>query len=213
MESGKSVCSDCNRGFQTAESLEQHRQAKHSAQPAVAVKPQRKFPKKIVVAAVVLLLVVGGYFVFANKGDVENPVIGGVSGEGGVPADNFDEKAFAARIPKGEIHRHPRVTILIKGKQETIPANVGLAGSVHQPVHTHATDNILHWEVNSPTVENMQLGYFFNRVWRKTFNSQCILDYCNGPSGTLKMYVNEVENTEFDHYMPRDGDEIKIVFE
>ncbi len=45
------------------------------------------------------------------------------------------------------------------------------------------------------------------------FNSDCILDNCNGLNGTLKMYVNGSENTEFNHYMPSDGDEIKIVFE
>lgn len=204
----KNFCSNCNKEFQTAESLEQHRQAKHSAQPAAAVKPKRKFSKKIVVIAVVLLLVVGGYFVFAGRGsspDAGNPANGG--------SDGFDEKAFAAKIPKGAIHWHPHVTILIKGQSVTVPANVGLQPSAHMPVHTHEADNILHWEVDRPTVKNMQLGYFFNTVWKKTFNSQCILDYCSGPGGTVKMYVNGSPSSEFDHYMPRDGDEIKIVFE
>lgn len=204
----KNFCSNCNKEFQTAESLEQHRQAKHSAQPAAAVKPKRKFSKKIVVVAVVLLLVVGGYFVFAGRGsspDAGNPASGG--------SDGFDEKAFAKQIPKVPIHWHPHVTILIKGKSLTVPANVGLQPSAHMPVHTHEADNILHWEVDRPTVDNMQLGYFFNTVWKKKLSSECVLDYCSGPDGTVKMYVNGSPNGEFDHYMPRDGDEIKIVFE
>ncbi|MBI2550635.1 hypothetical protein HYV83_05685 [Candidatus Woesearchaeota archaeon] len=208
----KHLCSGCNKEFQSPESLEQHKQAKHTAQPK-AVPKKSGSKKKIILAVVVLLLVVGGYFVLGNKGGGEKPVIGGGSGEGSVPTDNFDEKAFAAKIPKGAIHWHPHVTILIKGKAVTIPANLGLEGSVHKPVHTHETDNILHWEVQSPTVKNMQLGYFFNDVWKKKLSSECILDYCNGPDGALKMFVNGVENTEFDHYMPLDGDEIKIVFE
>ncbi|MBI2580454.1 hypothetical protein HYV85_01465 [Candidatus Woesearchaeota archaeon] len=207
----KHLCSGCNREFQTEESLSQHRQAKHTQQPSVAAaRAKGKVPKKIVVAVVILLVVVGGYFVFAGKGGSEDkPLIDG-SGNGG--SDGFDEKAFAAKIPKGAIHWHPHVTILIKGKPVTIPANLGL-GSVHKPVHTHETDNILHWEVQAPTVKNMQLGYFFNDVWKKKLSSECVLDYCNGPDGTVKMYVNDVENTEFGHYMPRDGDEVKIVFE
>ncbi len=211
MESGKSVCSGCSRVFQSSESLEQHRQAKHTAQQAAVVKPQQKFSKKIIVAAVVLLLVVGGYFVFAGRGGsgdelLEKPII--------TPGDDgFDEKAFAARIPKGAIHWHPHVTILVKGQSVTVPANVGLETAAHMPVHTHEADNILHWEVERPTVENMQLGYFFNTVWKRKLSSECILDYCSGADGTVRMYVNGSPNGEFDHYMPRDGDEIKIVFE
>ncbi|MBI3037371.1 hypothetical protein HYY73_06520 [Candidatus Woesearchaeota archaeon] len=204
----KHLCSGCDKEFSTAESLEQHRQAKHTAQPK-AVPKKSGSKKKIILAVVVLLLVVGGYFVLGNKGGGDKPLI--TPDDGG--SAGFDEKAFAAKIPKGAIHWHPHVTILIKGKPVTIPANLGLEGSVHKPVHTHETDNILHWEVQSPTVKNMQLGYFFNDVWKKKLSSECLLDYCNGPDGTLKMFVNDVENAEFDHYMPRDGDEIKIVFE
>ncbi len=208
----KIVCSGCDKEFETAESLEQHRQAKHSAQPIQQQQRKSGSKKKIIAIAVVLLIVIGGYFVFAgrgNGGSENKPLIGpdyGVS-------DGFDEKAFAAKIPKGAIHWHPHVTLLIKNKSIIIPANVGLETAAHKPVHTHEADNILHWEVERPTVENMQLGYFFNTAWRKTFNSQCILDYCNGPDGSVKMYVNGSPNGEFDHYMPRDGDEIKIVFE
>lgn len=206
----KLLCSDCNKEFQSPESLEQHKQAKHTAQPKEA--PRKKgSKKKIILAVVVLLLIAGGYFVFANKGGGEKPVIGG--GDGSVPADYFDEKAFARQIPKSAIHWHPHVTIVIKGNDVTIPANVGISTQGHAPVHTHDTSNILHWEVDSPTVKNMQLGYFFNTVWKKKFSRECILDYCNGSEGTVKMFVNGIENTEFDHYMPKDKDEIKIVFE
>ena len=207
----KQICADCKREFQSAESLDQHRQAKHSVQPAgSSVKPKGKISKKLIAAAVILVLIVGIYFVVAgrNSGKGDNKPLVNLSEN-----DDFDRKAFAEQIPKGPIHWHPHVTILIKGQSVTIPADVGLQSSVHKPVHTHDTDNILHWEVDSPTVDNMQLGYFFNTIWKKTFNSQCIFDNCNGPDGTLKMYVNGVENTEFNHYMPKDKDEIKIVFE
>ncbi len=196
------ACSDCNMGFGNAESLGQHMQAKHAAHPA-STATKKKFPGKAAVA-VALLLVIGAYFIFAGNDGNEMPVVS----DGG-----FDVDAFAKKIPKSAIHWHPHVTLLVKGKPVTIPAYVGLETSIHKPVHTHEADNILHWEVDSPTVDNMQLGYFFNTVWKKNFSSECILGYCNGPDGTVRMYVNGVENAEFNHYMPRDGDEIRIVFE
>lgn len=209
MEDSKLVCEVCKRDFSSAESLEQHRQAKHTEHPQPRQEKKGKGVNKgIVAAAVIAFLFIGGYFVFAGNDD-DKPVIDGGSGD----SDGFDEKAFAAKIPKSAIHWHPHVTMLIKGKQVTIPANLGLGGRVHLPVHTHDTDNILHWEVNSPTVENMQVGYFFNSVWKKKFSSECILDNCNGPEGTVKMYVNGEESAEFEHYLPKDKDEIKIVFE
>lgn len=209
----KHICSDCKREFQSAESLSQHRQAKHTAQPPIR-QQKGNSKKKIAAVTVILLLIVGGYFVFAGRGsdgNSEKPLI--TPERNGGDNGGFDEKAFAAKIPKSAIHWHPHVTILIKGNPMTIPANLGLGGRAHLPVHTHDTDNILHWEVNAPTVENMQLGFFFSKIWKKKLSSECILDYCNGPEGTVKMYVNGVENTEFDHYMPKDKDEIKIVFE
>ncbi len=205
----KHTCSDCNREFDTAESLEQHRQAKHAQQSSMPQQKQKsKLPKKAVAAVIILLLVVGGYFVFAGRGGNDDKPIINPDGSNG-----FDEKAFAAKIPRGAIHWHPHVTILIKGQSITVPPNVGLQPTAHKPVHTHEADNILHWEVESPTVENMQLGYFFNDVWKKKLSNECILNYCNGPDGTVKMFVNGSRNEEFDHSLPGDGDEIKIVFE
>ena len=116
-------------------------------------------------------------------------------------------------IPKTAIHWHPKLEILIKGQKYQIPMNLGATGSVHFDVHTHTeTDGTLHYEVNNPTPENMPLRYFFDKVWRKPFNSTCILDKCNGDEGILKMYVNGDENLEFENYIPNDRDQIKIEF-
>lgn len=58
----------------------------------------------------------------------------------------------------------------------------------------------------------MPLHYFFEKVWRKSFNSTCVLNYCNGDSGTVKMFVNGKENAKFENYIPKDKDEILIDF-
>ncbi|MBI2664665.1 hypothetical protein HYX10_04995 [Candidatus Woesearchaeota archaeon] len=118
---------------------------------------------------------------------------------------NLDE------VPKGPIHWHPELTVIIKGEVQNIPRNLGL-GSVHKPVHTHDDVPVLHYENSRPTAETVTLGYFFSDVWRKTFNSQCIFSYCSGAEGNLSMTVNGKPNFQFDNYIPKDGDKIVIMF-
>ncbi len=126
------------------------------------------------------------------------------------PAINANSVA-AAEIPGVPIHWHPALTIILNGQQQTIPSNLGLTG-VHQPIHTHDSTGVLHYEINNPTPENMPLRYFFERVWRKQFTGTCIMGYCNDDSGTVKMYVNGRENFEFENYIPNDKDDIRIEF-
>ncbi len=148
------VCADCKKEFDSAASLDLHRQAKHVQHPVGKKKGSPML--KLLILASVLLIAAGSYLVFSvrDEGDLLVPQ----------PDNSFDAKAFAGKIPKGPIHWHPHVTILVKGESITIPPNVGLETAAHKPVHTHEADNILHWEVDNPTVENMQLGYFFGKV-------------------------------------------------
>ena len=78
------------------------------------------------------------------------------------------------------------------------------------PIHTHDSTGMLHLEFNEP--RDVKLSEFFE-IWGKRFDSQCILENCNGDQGTVKMRVDGQESTEFGNYMMRDGDQIEIVFE
>lgn len=126
------------------------------------------------------------------------------------------------QIPPGEVHWHPRLTILIDGEQIPIPTGIGitignrvdtrLSGMRMSPTHTHESDGTIHLENRNPRSkpETLTLGYFFD-VWDKQFNSTCIFDYCTD-DGTLRMAVNGKENYEFQNYMMRDKDEIYIEY-
>ena len=127
-------------------------------------------------------------------------------------------------LADGPIHWHPKLTILINGKQVVIPANIGInignnidnqiSGMMMSPIHTHDTTGTLHIESQNPSAkpETLTIGYFINDVWGKKFDSVCIFDYCTD-KGTIKMLVNGKENKEFGNYSMKDGDEIVIEFE
>ncbi|MEK7537165.1 MAG: hypothetical protein AAB584_01860 [Patescibacteria group bacterium] len=109
------------------------------------------------------------------------------------------------------LHIHPRLKIIIKGQEQLIPANVGIASpSCFRPIHTHDGSGTLHIEF--PKARDVRLGEFF-LVWEKRFNSNQIFDYQNGAEGQLKMFVNGQENTEFENYIIKDLDEILIIYE
>jgi hypothetical protein len=58
----------------------------------------------------------------------------------------------------------------------------------------------------------MALGYFF-KLWKKPFNSTCILDKCTTTDGgELHMYVNGEENYEFENYVFKGEEKIKIEY-
>ena len=121
-------------------------------------------------------------------------------------------------LPKSEvlseeaIHWHPKLTIKINGKTQEISKDIGI-GAVHQRIHTHDKDGVLHMEMSGPvTKEEAKLGNFF-RIWGKTFSSSCIFAYCNGKGKKVTMLVNGKENKDYENYIMKDGDKIEIKYE
>ena len=121
------------------------------------------------------------------------------------------------------IHWHPKLKIIINGEEQAIPPNIGttigrvidtdLSGMAMSATHTHDEEGTIHMENSCPNKkpESYTLGYFF-KVWNKQFNSTCIFDYCNDAIKKVKMTVNGIENTEFENYKMKDGDQIVISY-
>lgn len=151
---------------------------------------------KIIIGGAIftILLVVGSIFLLTRE-------------ESSVPEDQV--------ISRRGIHWHPKLTILMKGEKQEIPADFGL-GAIHSPIHTHAADNkegVLHMEMSGlVTKDETKLSKWF-QLWGKQFNSSCIFDKCNGSDGTVRMTVNGQENKEFENYQMKDGDKIEVKYE
>ena|SRR3989338_980462 len=127
-----------------------------------------------------------------------------------------------SRIPEDEIvsrnglHWHPKLTIIIDGKPQEMPANIGIDATVHQELHTHdkdVEDGTIHMEMEGlVTKDETKLGNFF-KIWKKEFNATQIFDKKNGQGGSVKMMVNGKENKEFENYLMKDNDTIEIRYE
>lgn len=140
-------------------------------------------------------------------------------------------------------HVHARLTIEIEGHEEHIPANIGLGTGHYNPhTHAvthdssagHTADEetdsggIIHIGEGGPAGLSGQVRYvtledFFD-VWREAegtvvnnvdalFSKDEIMGHVVDRHHELTMYVNGVENDEFEKYIPHDLDDISIVYE
>lgn len=111
------------------------------------------------------------------------------------------------KLSKEQIHIHPTLKINICGDGIKLPFNTGIP-----TVHTHTDLPKLHIEA-----KNISLGDFLKLI-DLNYNNSCIDSYCNNDKcpnnkiGTLRMYVNDKENNEFDMYVPNDNESIVIEF-
>ncbi len=119
-------------------------------------------------------------------------------------------------------HIHADISIELCGKKVSLPLE---HGPLEGP-HTHKERNKLHFHERLPydpatgrimETKPLQLGTFMNEFDIR-FNDNCIGEYCNGMEclpgspGNVRMFVNEQPNTEFNQYVWKDGDKIKITF-
>jgi len=202
------TCKGCGAEFDVRESMEQHYAAKHAKkEPETPIVTKKSKKKPIILISAVAIILIVGYAIVVNLNSEEEKPIVELDDDLTV---NLDE------VPTRAIHWHPRLAIVINGEQRSVDANLGGAGAVHRggllPIHTHDTTGTLHMETGRPTAEVVTLEYFFDTIWRKTFNSQCIFEYCNGPEGSLTMTVNGEPNFQFNKYIPKDNDNIVIEF-
>ncbi|MBI1972608.1 C2H2-type zinc finger protein [Candidatus Woesearchaeota archaeon] len=203
-------CKECEKTFTSADALNMHNRAKHPAlykAPKLTTAVKKKI-RNWSIAVIFVALAFWGIIALLQQE---------------TPSQNLNVMIKdASHIPKGAIHWHPHLKISIDGKEQRIPTNIGistgkivdthLSGMQMSPLHTHENDGIIHLENNNPSTkpETTTLGYFFY-VWDKKFSKECIFDYCTD-KGTLTMTVNGKENTDFENYLMRDGDEIVITY-
>ena len=98
-----------------------------------------------------------------------------------------------------------RISIVIFEELERIPADVGIDGNNRDRLFTIDSDNLVYKSVP----EEPMLKDFFE-IWGENFNSSCILDNCNIGNHSLRMYVNDVENFDYELYTMKSRDNIII---
>ncbi|HLF53926.1 MAG TPA: hypothetical protein VI544_01990 [Candidatus Nanoarchaeia archaeon] len=190
-------CLICSKNFDSNGALDMHNSAKHPKGE------KKEFNLKKARNYIILAVLVGivAWFLFWGVSSIAKEI-------GACKTDPITEINIVDH-QNAKLHIHSKLNILINGKQERIPANIGISPGVMRPLHTHELDNEIHNE--GPCARDFKVGEFFE-VWGKRFNSECIFDYCTN-NGTLTMEVNGKNSDLFGDYVMRDDDIIKILYE
>ena len=118
-------------------------------------------------------------------------------------------------ISQNGIHWHPQLEIFVKGEKVDIPENIGIGPQYAgmptfdtdmrmTAMHTHEDMPVIHLEFPGLVRKSdITLGTFF-KVWGKDIRSFGV---------NMMMTVNGAENTEFEHYVMRDGDIVELRFD
>jgi len=196
----KPICKNCNKEFASLEALNQHNMVKHPESIKKETRPINV--KKIKNWAIFIIIALG--FIYL--------VYYGISGT--IKDDESCQNLPAAEINIGghknlQNHIHQDLEIIINGVKQDIPSDIGLSPGIMRPVHTHDSTGEVH--VEGPCKRDFTLGEFFD-IWGKELNSSRIFDKTT-ENGTLNMFVNEVESTEFENLILREGQKIKLEYE
>jgi hypothetical protein len=156
---------------------------------------------KIPVAVLVIALVAGGAYVVATSNI--NPY-----SQYNSTTPVMDMCVDHTAIP---YHYHVTLRIAISGSQYSIPGDVGRGPPCMRPLHTHATDGVIH--IESPVPHEFTLRDFFT-VWGQPFTSTRILGYYTGGGKTITMTVNSVPSSAFENFVfPHIVDATKTIIE
>lgn len=113
----------------------------------------------------------------------------------------------------GISHIHSSLSIIIDGNEIAIPGDIGIQDSEcpngMRGVHTHNPDGTLH--IETPGSMDAPVGAFF-QIWGENFDETHILNKEANDANEVVMFVNGVQNDEYENYVMKDGDEIRIEY-
>lgn len=119
------------------------------------------------------------------------------------------------KIPQSEvisrtgIHIHANISILEDGTPIVIPGNIGIEGSaVHKGIHTHDETGLVHVEKGGLVRKSDTTLAKFFEIWGQSFSKDALLGRTSG--GAVTLLVNGVEQSAYETYEIKDGDNIVI---
>jgi hypothetical protein len=109
-----------------------------------------------------------------------------------------------------QFHIHPIVSIVVNGKAQQIPTQLGIQATCMTSIHTHDNSGMIH--IESPQKRDFTLGDFF-AVWKQPFSQNEILAYKTDATHRIRVLVNGSQVDTYENTILTDKDQITISYE
>jgi hypothetical protein len=129
--------------------------------------------------------------------------------------EGLEERRLAAGVPTmaegGGEHFHPHLEVYVRGREVTVPANIGIDPS--QPpqlmagLHTHDTSGTIHNEAG----ENSTLGQFF-AIWGVEFSDSRLGPHQANGEEKVRLWVDGEPSEAYGDLELADGQQIIVAF-
>ena len=107
----------------------------------------------------------------------------------------------------GITHYHANLTIVIRGENQTVPANTGVIPGCMRGIHTHDDTGKLH--IETPESMEARLEHFFE-IWEQPFTSTSLLNATAGEGETITLTVNGVLVDDPQNHLIVNGQDLVI---
>lgn len=106
-------------------------------------------------------------------------------------------------------HIHARLAVFAEGKQQPVPANLGLyqTAGVFSALHTHDTTGVIHIESDQPF--EVKLSDVFT-IWGVKFTDTQVGGYKNDGTNTVQVFVNGKQIEKPTEYAVQPHDDIIV---
>ncbi len=166
--------------------------------------------KSTLVVILVAIAVIGvGFLLFkyGNNTPGSNPSLS-IAPNSEILSENMKKAGLDQLGSEGSVlHIHQHLDILINNQPQAVPEEIGIGTGFISPIHTHATDGVLH--VESPVHKDFHLSQFFDE-WGVKFDDSCIAQYCADSSHKLIVAVNGKTITNARDHVLGAHDEIEV---
>jgi hypothetical protein len=129
-------------------------------------------------------------------------------------SSHLAERLAALKFPQaseGAFHIHALLSVFVNGKQEPVPANVGIDPGFRfmAPLHTHDNSGLVHIESSKP--RPFTIGEFF-AIWGVAFSKDRLGAYRDQGGRSVQVYVDGRRVADPVNYVLQRHDDIVVAY-
>ena len=155
--------------------------------------------RRIATWTILAVAIAGGIWLYTRDEDAGSDAARPLPGVLTAPApwsnnvEQMGDRLDLLDLPRAgaALHIHSHLSLFVAGEQVSVPADIGVSGSLHAPLHSHDSNGVVHVE-SADASSTFTLGEYFD-VWGVRLSSTCLGGYCEQGQRSLHVFVDGEE--------------------